>query len=68
MTQAEFFDTALRIAGVLATAPAIGSGFGITAAVIWRRPSWEIEAWGYWGTAIGCVAGLVLAIVIAGVI
>lgn len=67
MAQADLFDTALRFAGVLATAPAIGGGLGITSAVLLRRPNWEIELWGYWGTAVGCVTGLVLAVLLVAV-
>jgi len=67
MAQADLLDTALSLAGVLATAPAIGGGLGITGAVLCRRPNWEVELWGYWGTAVGCVTGLVLAVLIVAV-
>jgi len=67
MAQADLFDMALKLAGVLATAPAIGSGLGITSAVLLGRSHWEIELWGYWGTAVGCVTGVVLAVLIVAI-
>lgn len=65
MAHADLVDTGLTLAGVLVTATAIGSALGITIAVLGRRPSREIELWGFWGTAMGCVGGVLLVILVA---
>lgn len=52
----------LDLAGVLLSSTAIGSGLGITAAVLERKPLRTIERWGFTGTAVGFAFGLFLAI------
>ncbi|MDQ3725467.1 MAG: hypothetical protein M3335_06215 [Actinomycetota bacterium] len=55
-------DKALRLAEVLLSSIAIGSGLGITAAVLERKSLKEIEMWGFWGTALGCLCGILLTL------
>ena len=50
------------MAGALVTSTAIGSGFGVTIAVLEGRPKSEIDLWGYRGTAVGFLVGLFLVI------
>jgi len=52
----------MEMAGALVTSTAIGSGFGVTIAVLEGRPKSEIDLWGYRGTAVGFLVGLFLVI------
>jgi hypothetical protein len=59
---AEVFDAGLAVAGVVATFTAIGSGLGVTIAIIGRRPRRDVELWALWGTAVGYMVGVSLAL------
>lgn len=52
----------MGMAEVVIDASVLGSITSITIAVLERRPQEEIELWGFWGTTIGFLAGLFLAI------
>jgi hypothetical protein len=60
--QVDAIDKALKLAEVLLSTTAIGGGLAITAAVLEGKPSQEIERWGFWGTALGCVCGVFLTL------
>lgn len=62
MAQTDLFDTALKLAGILVTCMALGSGLAITMAVLEEKTLSEIELWGFVGTAIGFLLGLLCLI------
>lgn len=64
---ADVVDSGLRLTGVLLSSIAVGSGLGITAAVLEKKSPPEIEMWGFRGTAVGCTLGMLLTIIVAAV-
>ena len=62
MNNANAIDLGLKLAGVLVTFIALGSGLGITMAVLEEKPLNEIELWGFVGTAIGFLLGVLFLI------
>lgn len=57
---ADAVGKAVEVAAVWISSMAIGSGIGITAAVLERKSNKTITRWGYLGTAFGCVFGFLL--------
>lgn len=69
MNSADAIDLGLKLAGILVTCMALGSGLGITMAVLEEKALDEIELWGFVGTAIGFLLGvffLICALTITG--
>ncbi len=52
---------------ILATAMALGAGLGVTFAVLAGLPNETVSRWGYLGTAIGFLGGLLIVAVVLGV-
>lgn len=57
---ADVVEKGLKLTGVLLGSIGTGSAFGITAGVLERKSSEQIQMWGFWGTAIGSLVGLFL--------
>jgi len=52
----------MQMAEALVTFSTLGGIIGVTVAVLEGRPKNEIDLWGSWGTALGFLASLFLAI------
>lgn len=59
---ADVMDEGLDLAGVLLSSAAIGSGLGVTVAVLEKRPLMTIGLWGFKGTALDFALGFFLVI------
>jgi hypothetical protein len=56
--RADIVDEGLKLTGVLLGAVALGSALGVTLGVFEEKPREQIEMWGFQGTAMGFLVGL----------